>query len=108
MSGDLACRFDHGLHHGYRHISVPKKLRHLSGGKTKIAEHRFVMAQHLGASPDLRRVVHHINGKRTDNRLENLELWSTSHPSRQRVEDLLAYSLTILAQYGEEYGVIGK
>jgi hypothetical protein len=93
------------MSHGYRQINVPKELRHLSRGKTKIAEHRFVMAQHLGRALTSDEHVHHINGVKTDNRLENLELWSTHHPSGQRIEDLLEYCVEILERYGEEFGI---
>lgn len=40
----------------------------------RIREHRMVMELHLGRALARREVVHHINGDRTDNRLENLEL----------------------------------
>ena len=33
--------------------------------------------------------VHHIDGVRNNNHPANLELWSKSHPSGQRVSDLL-------------------
>lgn len=94
------------MSHGYRVINVPKRLRHLSGGSTKIAEHRFVMAQHLRRALTSDEHVHHVNGVKTDNRLENLELWSTSHPSGKRVEDLLEYAQVIIDRYGDEFGLV--
>ena len=34
------------ISHGYRQIPVPRQLRHLVGGKTKVAEHRLLMGRH--------------------------------------------------------------
>jgi len=63
------------------------------------AQHRLVMERSIGRSLRKLESVHHINGVRDDNRPENLELWSRSHPSGQRVEDKVAWAREILALY---------
>jgi hypothetical protein len=77
---------------GYRAVLVD--------GRT-IQEHRWVMEQEIGRELLPVESVHHVNGVRDDNRIGNLELWSKSHPSGQRVADKVAWAREILDLYGD-------
>ena len=64
------------------------KYKKLSLGKDKDGnrvfkdEHRLIMEQYLGRKLTRKEVVHHINGDKSDNRIENLQLMTLSEHSK--------------------------
>jgi hypothetical protein len=110
-------RYIHGHHRQGKKFPTGKRPHNYGGGLwqdkntgrwsitcrdgTHLLYYRAVMEAQLGRPLRRDEVVHHVNGDPTDDRLENLELWTTRHPPGGRVEQHLAWAKEILGRYGD-------
>jgi len=79
------------IYGGYVEVWIsPDSPFALMANGNHIVEHRLVMAKHLNRCLEPWEIVHHINGIKTDNRIENLELVKVSeHYILHRQNNLL-------------------
>jgi hypothetical protein len=85
---------------GYIILYAPENPNSSKTGK--LMEHRMVMSNFIGRTLYKDETVHHKNGIRNDNRIENLELMVKYHPIGQKPEHLVLWAEEILDRYGGE------
>ena len=79
FSGENCKSWNSGFYidEGYKKIHktlVEKKYKKMLTNRGYILHHRYVVAEHLERPLTEDEVVHHINGNKLDNRIENLEI----------------------------------
>jgi len=84
---------------GGRKLDTDGYIRLLVGKRQYKPEHVVIMERHLGRKLFPDETVHHKNGIRDDNRLDNLELRASNHGKGQSAVDLLAWAREVIRRY---------
>ena len=83
ISGERSWRWNGGrcrITEGYISLWLPTNsfFLQMADKNRRVLEHRLVMAKHLGRCLHRWEIIHHKNGVKDDNRIENLELSTRS------------------------------
>ncbi|HMK59257.1 MAG TPA: HNH endonuclease [Nitrososphaeraceae archaeon] len=78
-----------------------KKIGHPCADKNgRVQASHLVIYEYTGRILKKGESVHHKNGMRLDNSIENLEVWSSSQPGGQRIEDKINWCIQFLDENG--------
>ena len=70
---------------GYYYLYMPSHTNAIKKGRYN-AEHRYVLEQKIGRLLTNKEVAHHLNGDKSDNRTENLELITFNNHSKHHAK----------------------
>ncbi|HEV2225088.1 MAG TPA: HNH endonuclease signature motif containing protein [Candidatus Acidoferrales bacterium] len=88
----------HVKSNGYVWLSIPANISG-DGKKREVMEHRWVMEQTIGRPLEPGETVHHKDGDRANNTIENLALFVSNHGPGQEVVDIVAWCVKMLTRY---------
>lgn len=98
-------KLDKGV--GYMYCYNP--THPLANKSGKVYEHRYVMSNHLGRWLTTDEVVHHKDGDRTNNQIENLELTNNrDHAILHATERGCIYTTKVCMYCNKEFDVVGS
>lgn len=84
---------------------IPHEHRWLFDWNKPVYLHRYMMSVKLGRKLFNHENVHHIDGNKSNNSIENLELWNSYQPSGQRAIDKIEWARSILNEYKNDYPI---
>ena len=82
---------------GYIEVKCEDHPRANSGGY--VMEHRLVVEQHLGRLLEDGEVVHHIDGNRKNNEIDNLDIMTNSEHSALHAREMWVLIRRLLSEY---------